>query len=178
MLALAIIIAGYVLKPAWFHYYRAAYPVEYSDFVLAQSRLTGVSPELLFSVIRTESGFNPSAQSSVPARGLMQITPDTFEWVRYRIGEKRELTYDDLFDPEINIRYGSELLRLLLEEFESENNALCAYHAGWGTTQKWLRDSAYSKNGEIVYIPYGDTRVHVEKALRTRDIYKKLYQFD
>lgn len=178
LLALAIIIAVSILKPAWFRYYRAAYPAEYRNLVLEQSAETGVAPELLFAVIRTESGFNPSAQSSIPARGLTQITPDTFEWLRYRLGEEQDFDYDDLFDAGISIRYGAELLRILLLEFGSDNNALCAYHAGWGITKKWLEDPAYSKNGEIVRIPYGDTRVHVEKTLRARDIYEKLYQFD
>lgn len=178
LLALAILIAASALRFAWLRYYRAAYPLGYGGFVLEQSEATGVSPALLFAVIRTESGFDPTAESSVPARGLMQITSDTFDWLQFRTGYERDVDYDDLFDPEVNIGYGAELLRLLLLEFGSENNALCAYHAGWGRAKKWLDDPAYSKNGEIVVIPYGDTRAHVEKALRAREIYQKLYQFE
>ncbi len=84
-----------VIRLTWFEYYRAAYPLKYLDEVMSESEASGVSPVLLLAVIRTESSFNPNAQSSVPARGLMQLTQDTFEWVRYRLHEEGEYEYDD-----------------------------------------------------------------------------------
>lgn len=178
LLALVILIAGFACRMAWIHYYKAAYPMEYRQPVFEQSRATGVSPSLLFAVIRTESGFNPAAQSSIPARGLMQITSGTFEWIGYRMGESGKYDYDDMFDSEINIRYGAELLRLLLSEFRSDNNALCAYHAGRGNLLKWLENPEYSEDGEVVRIPFGDTRRHVEKALEAKRIYEALYNLN
>jgi soluble lytic murein transglycosylase len=177
-LVLAAAVAVLAVGQAQLRFNRAAYPVKYKDEVMLQSGLTGVAPELLFAVIRTESGFNPSAQSSVPARGLMQLTRETFEWVRFRLSEEDDYVYDDMFTPAVNIRYGAELLKLLSDELGSDANALCAYHAGRGAALGWLRDPEHSKDGEIVNIPYADTRRHVEKVLKTRDVYDKLYNFN
>lgn len=178
LLLLVILAAVFSARLAWLHYYKSAYPIKYSQTVFEQSRATGVSPSLLFAVIRTESNFDPGAQSSIPARGLMQITSSTFDWIGYRMGESGKYDYDDMFDSEINIRYGAELLRLLLLEFESDNNALCAYHAGRGNVLKWLDNPEYSNNGEITDIPFGDTRRHVKKALEAKRIYEELYELD
>ena len=174
----AIFVSAAAIYFAWFKYYQAAYPIKYGEIVAEQSRLTNIPESLLFSIIRTESGFDPNAQSHASARGLMQITQDTFEWAQFRIKEESHLTFDDLYDHEINIRYGAEIMRLLLDEFGSENNALCAYHAGWGNVKRWLDNPEYTVDGEIVNIPFGDTRRYVEKVLRTQEIYYDIYRFE
>ena len=70
----------------------------------------------------------------------------------------------------------TEDLSLLLEEFGSVQNALCAYHAGWGVTQEWLADPEITPDGTtITNIPYGDTRAYVRKVLDTQEIYRELY---
>jgi soluble lytic murein transglycosylase len=176
-LAASVVFAALLIGYGLGRFEKAAYPLKYAEEVMSQSEATGIPPELLFAVIRTESGFNPRAQSAVPARGLMQITQDTFEWVRYRLHEEEKYVYEDMFTPEVNIRYGAELLKLLREELGSDLNVLCAYHAGRGNALEWLKDPAYSKDGEIVEIPFGDTRRHVSKALETKRIYQDLYDF-
>ena len=158
-------------------FYEAVYPTNYRETVLRESELHNVPPELVFAVIRTESGFRPMVQSSVGARGLMQITEDTFDWVQFRMSVS-ELIYEDLFEPEHNIEYGTALLRLLLDEFGSIENALCAYHAGWGSVKGWLANPETSHDGENIHtIPFGDTRRYVAKVLSTQEIYIKLYHF-
>jgi len=176
--ALAILMSAAAVYFAWFRYYSAAYPIEYGEIVAEQSLATNVPESLLFAVIRTESGFDSNAQSHASARGLMQITQDTFEWAQFRIKEEADLSFDDLYDHEINIRYGAEILRLLLDEFGSENNALCAYHAGWGSVKRWLDNPQYTVDGEVVNIPFGDTRRYVEKVLKTQEIYNDIYRFE
>ncbi|WRS27853.1 lytic transglycosylase domain-containing protein [Oscillospiraceae bacterium MB08-C2-2] len=180
LLALAVLIP---LLMAGFHwgyryFYRSAYPVYYSEQVLRQSQVYDLPPELLYAVIRTESGFNPRAQSSVQARGLTQITPDTFEWIQFRLQEERELDFEDLYNPEISIQYGAALLRLYLDEFGSVETALCAYHAGRGSVLGWLKNPQYSSDGKNVeYIPFGDTSRYVARVIETRDLYRNLYEF-
>ena len=159
-------------------FYQKAYPLGCEQMVLSACEEQGLEPSFVFAVIRTESSFRPDAQSSVGARGLMQITEETFQWIQFRMGDQSGVSYDDLFDEQINIRYGTFLLRTLLDEFTSEANALCAYQAGWGNAKKWLQNEQYAPDGKnIVNIPVQDTEKYVKKVLDTKQIYEKLYDF-
>ncbi len=180
LFALMVFILGAgVLLAGYRCFYQAAYPLRYQEIVEENSLRSGVEEAVLYAVIRTESNFQPDAESSVGALGLMQITPDTLSWVRYRLGETgaaepREV----LLDPEQNIFYGSQTLALLLEEFGSLENALAAYHAGWGNVTRWLADSNYSPDGQnLTMIPFGDTRAYVNKVMETAETYRRLYHF-
>lgn len=177
LLVLTIAAAGVAVRFAWFGFYKAAFPIKYESAVLSQSELSGVPPSLLFAVIHTESGFDPLAESYIPARGLMQLTQETFEWVRYRIGDDERITYDDMFDPDTNIRYGAQLLRLLQNEFGSVTGSLSAYHMGWGTVKRWLENSDYTENSGPGDIPSATARRYVNKVLRTQEIYDGLYKW-
>lgn len=157
-------------------FYRAAYPLGYREVVEPVAVEKELDPALVYAVIRTESGFSPTARSSVDARGLMQLTPDTFQWVRFRLGEQGFAADDILYDPEQNVYYGCADLSLLLGEFSREDTALAAYHAGRGSVNRWLTDSRYSQDGSrLTAIPYPDTDTYVKKVLTTRDLYHRLY---
>ena len=155
-------------------YYRGAYPLGYREEVESWAAENRLDPALVYAVIRTESGFDPEAVSAVGARGLMQLTPDTYEWVCYRLGE--EAGEEGLTDPEENIRCGCANLRLLLGQFGEEKTALAAYHAGWGSVSRWLQSEKYSRDGSSLdSIPFPDTESYVSKVMATREIYRKLY---
>lgn len=173
LLAAVVVVLG--VRHASERYYRMAYPVQYQEYVERYSREFSVDENLCYAVIRTESSFDPRATSSIGARGLMQLTEDTFDWVKSRLEPQADTTYDEMYDPEKNIQYGIYLLGALTEQFGSVTNALCAYHAGWGSVTGWLADPAYSSDGEIHTIPYPDTARYVEKVERTREVYRELY---
>ena len=118
-------------------YYRMAYPVQYQEIVERYCAEFSVEPALCYAVIRTESSFDPTATSSIGARGLMQLTEETFDWVKSRLEPQADTTYDAMYEPEKNIEYGAYLLSALSERFGSVNNTLCAYHAGWGSAAGW-----------------------------------------
>ena len=171
-----LLASGAVLFLGLRCYYRGAYPLGYQEEVEAWSAENGLDPALVYAVIRTESGFDQEAESSVGARGLMELTPDTYSWVLYRLGEAGEGDAGDLYDPEENIRCGCANLRLLLERFGEEGTALAAYHAGWGSVSRWLQSERYSSDGShLDAIPFPDTESYVEKVLETRDLYRRLY---
>ena len=139
-------------------FYRAAYPLGYQSIVEPMAAEKDLDPALVYAVIRTESSFSATARSSVDARGLMQLTPDTFQWVRYRLGEEGAAGSDLLYDPWENVRYG------------------CTNLAGRGSVNRWLGDSRYSDDGDrLSTIPYRDTDAYVKKVLDTRDLYRRLY---
>lgn len=157
-------------------YYQKAYPVLFEDTVNQAVEEYQVDKALVYAVIRTESGFNHQAESSIGARGLMQITEDTFDWAQYRKNSDEKLTYDQMFEPHNNIDFGVLILSLLIEEFETEETALAAYHAGWGNVKNWLSDEECSQDGiHLTYIPFNDTRAYVKKVIDTKDIYIDLY---
>lgn len=156
-------------------FYRAAYPLEYAPLVEKACREQGLDPAFVYALIRTESSFNPQAVSGAGARGLMQMMPDAFEWVRMRTGSEAD-DYESLFDPEFSVDYGTRMLRLLFDEFESERNVLCAYHAGWGNAKRWLKNPDYAPDGEnIEVIPFPDTAHYVSKVTNATQMYRKLY---
>lgn len=177
LLALATVVAAWcLLFGACRHYLRTAYPCRYSDSVTRYAAQYDFDPALIYALIRTESGFDAEALSSAEARGLMQITADTLDWARSRLGELEFLSADALYDPDTNIRYGVVILSLLREQFADERTMLAAYNAGIGNVRRWLSDPVYSDDGETLrVIPYPETRAYVDKIPAARERYRRLY---
>lgn len=162
-----------LVKGGFDWYQKTAYPREYSQYVEKYAREYQVDEDLIYAVIKTESGFDPKAVSVNDAKGLMQITKDTFDWISGKLGYK-DKQHDDLFDPETGIEYGTFFLSYLLNEFQEPEVALAAYHAGRGITNKWLQDPEYSPDGRVLEkIPYQDTAHYVKKAMKHYEIYQK-----
>lgn len=165
----------------WYHVYRnmflrAAYPQKYTEIVEKSAAESGVDKNLVFAVIRTESSFNPNAQSQIGALGLMQLTPPTFEWAMDKTPEKENYTEEDLYKPSVNIRYGTIVLAAFIKEFGNEETAVAAYNAGRSNVKKWLSDKQYSNDGKTLsYIPFAETRDYVKKVEDSKRIYKYLY---
>jgi len=154
---------------------RSLYPLRYDEFVETYTEQYGLEKSFVLAVIKCESGFDPGAVSHVGARGLMQLMPETFQWLQSKTKE----TFDDeaLFEPETSVRYGCLLLSLLLRQFPEPHTAVCAYHAGIGNVERWLRDPQYSDDGRTLkQVPFPTTAQYAEKVLRTQKIYQFLYQ--
>lgn len=158
-------------------YYSLVYPNKYSEYVEKYSAKYDVDKYLVYAVIHTESNFNPSAQSHLDAKGLMQITEETFEWAKTRMKAKDGASYDNIFDPEVNIKYGTYILHLLQQEFKSENTVIAAYHAGWGNVKKWLNDPDKSLDGiEVHEVPISQTNDYIKKVTNAKKIYESIYK--
>lgn len=172
ILAAAIAVLGYFVYD---RYERYTHPIKYEELVEKYSRQNGLDKYLVYAVIKTESGFDPGAVSNVGARGLMQIMEDTFDWVKFKLGDE-DTRYLEMYDPDTNIRYGCWLLGYLYKEFGSVEAAMAAYHAGRGQVNEWLSDERYSSDGvHLDDIPISDTAHYVQKIVRARDKYIKLY---
>lgn len=154
---------------------KTLYPLKYTEFVEVYARENNLSEDFVYSVIKCESGFENDAVSYVGAKGLMQIMPDTFDWIKSKL--KDDASYEDIFDPELNIEYGCYLYGYLMEKYESEELALAAYHAGISNVNKWLKDTEYSDDGKTLKdIPFPSTKEYVTKVIETKKIYQKLYK--
>lgn len=177
LLCTAVLIGGLtVLNYAEKRYLSAAFPLSYTDEVNASAKEFGVSPSLIFAVIYIESRFDPTVESSANARGLMQMTESTFDFVAYRMKETGRYTYDDLFDPQVSIRYGTYLLSYLVSTFHNEETALAAYNAGISVVSQWLLDSDCSADGvHLEHIPYSETENYVLRVVETRKRFCRIY---
>jgi len=139
----------------------------------AASRRT--DPYLVAAVIKHESKFDPYARSDGGALGLMQLMPQTAEWIARQLGEP--FTEDYLYDPALNIRYGVWYLAVLEDEFGGNDIlALAAYNAGRGNVRDWMERFHWNDQfNEIDAIPYPETRLYVRRVLEDREQYKRLY---
>lgn len=156
---------------------QTVYPRQYADLVQENAEELEIDKALLYALIKTESGFDKDAVSSVGAKGLTQITPDTFQWLQTKTGEEYE--EDALFEPEISIYYGAYFLDMLLEEFDNVETALAAYHAGRGKVNEWLSDPRISPDGAVLEnIPYEDTAGYVKRVMKNTEKYKKIYDIE
>lgn len=156
---------------------RLLYPRRYDALVQQWAQTYELDPLLVDAFIRTESGFDPAATSSVDARGLMQMTEETFDWLKGKIAAREELTFADLYDPQVSIRFGCYYLRLCMDRYHGDvATAAAAYHSGWGTVDSLLRREEHSADGETLQgFPYNQMRHYVNKITSCYDAYQRIY---
>lgn len=148
------------------------YPLKYKDEIISSADYYGLDRALIFSVVKTESGFNSKAVSDKGAKGLMQLTDATAEYIAVKKGE----TEYDVFEPRVNVDFGCFYLRYLFLQFADIETALCAYNAGEGRVRKWLNDQRYSADGvSLDKIPFTETENYLKKIKESLVKYKKLY---
>ena len=146
------------------------HPILYAELIDEYSGEYGVPPEIICAVIETESSFRADAVSGAGAMGLMQITRETFWWLLTKAGEDMEV--ERLFEPEINIKYGTYFLSLLYEEFGEWDTVYAAYNAGRSRVHGWLENDEITKDGRLVNIPIAETADYVEKVSRSVEKYR------
>jgi soluble lytic murein transglycosylase len=151
-------------EPSWWA--RVWYPLKYESIVRGHADHYRLEPALLAAVIEQESKFRPDAESPTGAIGLMQLQPDTAKGIALRTGGHK-FVVSDLYDPEINIRYGAWYLRHLLDKYEDERTALAAYNAGQANVNEWI--------DEHKGIAFAETREYVQRVERLKGIYRRAY---
>jgi soluble lytic murein transglycosylase len=172
LLAIFVLAGGVVLavalvqdaKPGWWE--RLWYPLRYEQIVRGHAHNYDLDPALLAAVIYQESKFKANARSSSGAIGLMQLLPDTAKGIAVHTGGNA-FTVDDLYNPEINVRYGAWYLRHLLTKYGDERTALAAYNAGQDNVDRWRAA------GEG--IQFSETRAYVKRVEDLKKIYRDAY---
>ncbi len=154
-------------KPGWWE--RLWYPLRYEQIVRGHARNYNLDPALLAAVIYQESKFKADARSTSKAIGLMQLLPNTAKGIALHTGGTA-FRVDDLYNPEINVRYGAWYLRHLLEKYGDERTALAAYNAGQDNVDRWRRA------GRGIVFP--ETRAYVERVEELKKIYREAYGRD
>lgn len=150
-------------------------PLAYSDVIREQAVEKHLDPGLIAGVIYAETKFDPRP-SSAGAEGLMQILPQTAEFLARRSGATT-FHVSDLGTPSVNIAYGSYYLRYLLDRYGGQNVlALAAYNAGETNVDRWVADLRQEGRPlTISEIPFPQTQAYVEKVLRAQQQYRRTY---
>lgn len=147
-------------------------PLRHDDIIRQQAAEKGVPADLIAAVIYEESRFSDQT-SSAGARGLMQITPATADVIE-RLSGGETFVYEDLANPDINIRYGTFYLRHLLDQYGGNvAAALAAYNAGPRNADAWG-----GADMEIEDIEFPETHDYVEAVLERQGEYRKNYGDD
>lgn len=167
MIAAAVFIALPEIKKEMF-------PKKFEAEIKASAEEFDIEEELVFAVVKCESSFKKDAKSSAGAIGLMQIMPDTGEWLGDKLG--LEIKIDDLYEVQTNVRLGCSYLRFLFDRFEDEKAVIAAYNAGHGRVKQWLDNKEYSADGKTLdNIPFSETKQYVEKVMNAYENYKEIY---
>ena len=163
---------------------------EYAVYAEKYSEEYDVPIDVIYAVIETESHFDENAQSPVGACGLMQLMPETYEWILGRIGsvygstenetsgdsEESADTAETIFDPQTNIRCGVYYLSYLYERFGVWETVYAGYNAGPTIVSEWLNDSRYSSDSvTLISIPYTETSNYVQKVSSARIRYQEQF---
>ena len=167
LVAIAAAAAGYILRtsPPW--YERIRYPLDYSGYIRVHAKEHKLDPALMAAVIYQESKFRPRVESSSGAIGLMQLTPSTARGIAIRTGGSAFQT-SDLYNPEINIRYGAWYLDNLFAKYHDEKLVLAAYNAGQGNVDRWI---AHHES-----IQFAETRAYVSRVEKLKGIYANAWR--
>ena len=150
-------------------------PLAYSDVIRHQAADKHLDPALIAAVIYAETKFDPR-RSSAGAEGLMQILPQTAEFLARRSGATT-FTVADLASPQVNIAYGTYYLRYLLDRYGGQKMlALAAYNAGETNVDDWVsRARQDGRSLTLDDIPFPQTQAYVEKVLKAQRDYRRTY---
>ena len=151
--------------------------ITYQSLIERYAAEYNLRPAFVAAIIRNESSFRTDAESSVGARGLMQLMPDTAEWIAGKIGDSN-YSFDHLYDAETNIRYGCWYLNYLSKLFRGDAVLVSsAYHAGQTTVTRWLSDKSISSDGVTIPVdklPDGPTKQYAGRVTTSYGIYEAL----
>ncbi len=152
------------------------FPLKDYDIISSYADANGLKHETVCAIINVESGFNPNAVSNKGASGYMQLMEPTANWGIETLGIQ-DKTYEDIFDPELNIALGTWYFANLNRQFNSENLAIISYNAGSGNVSKWLESNEYSEEETLKNIPFNETKNYYFKIKLNEFIYKYLLKF-
>jgi soluble lytic murein transglycosylase len=145
-------------------------PLRHDDIIRQQAHDKQLDPALIAAVIYRESKFRDQT-SKAGAKGLMQILPQTADFIARRSGGT-EFEQQDLADPQINISYGSFYLRYLLDLYDGNRvAAVAAYNAGHRRVDRWG-----GRRLRLEDIGFPETEQYTRDVLEKREEYADTYR--
>ncbi len=174
-LLLVALFSFFLFTGGWKWLGKIAYPLPYKEHIFRYSKQFQVDPLFVTAVMRVESRFYAEAHSRRGAKGLMQIMPETAEW----IAEQLNIEYqaDMLTEPKYNIMLGTWYISNLNAQFNDNLLlTLAAYNGGRGRVKEWLEGGVWDgKQENVSQIPFEETEKFVIRVWRDYQLYQKLY---
>ncbi|GGD52762.1 lytic transglycosylase domain-containing protein [Paenibacillus nasutitermitis] len=170
-----VLLVMLYLKSDWMN--RWMYPIHYQSDIQISSVNYGLDPHLVAAIIRVETNFSNNKVSKKGAIGMMQLMPDTADWIAEK-GKFTKISHNAIASrADISIEMGAWYLNSLQQQFKGNTYAIvAAYNAGPGTVNRWLSDGTWDGKMETVnQLPYGETRHYVQRVIYYYNKYKKLY---
>jgi soluble lytic murein transglycosylase len=157
-------------------FWRLAFPLPYRADLERFSKQNQLDPFLMAALIRQESEFDAKVISPANARGLTQIEPATGRELSRKL-KVSKYTTAKLFQPELNLQFGTYYLRLVTNQLGGHTEAaLAAYNAGMSRAKAWLTWGDFQEPAEFVEtVPFTQTRGYIQAVLRNADAYRRIY---
>lgn len=151
------------------------FPLDYWPLIQKYSKLHGLDPYLITALMAQESTFTAEIRSSANARGLMQLMPGTGRIYARKLGMKGFSTAS-LFQPDTNVRLGTQYFKELVDRFGGVHYALAGYNAGEHRVARWLSEAPGLPADEFIdNIPFPETQNYVKRIIGTAEDYRRLY---
>lgn len=153
------------------------YPIYYKEEIRTHAGAYGLDPLIVAAIIKVETNYKPGAESPKGALGIMQIMPDTADWVVQKAKmEKVELSRVKE-ESGLNIQIGTWYLDWLGDQFDGNMIAMiAAYNAGPTNVKNWLQSGRWDGTLETAKnIPFGETRHYVQRVAHYYEQYSRIY---
>jgi soluble lytic murein transglycosylase len=153
------------------------YPIHYKDDIRRHAQNNQLDPFMVAAIIRVETNYKPSKQSKKGALGVMQIMPDTAQWVLEQ-AKLPNVSMDRVnHEAGTNIEIGTWYLRSLYNQFDGNMIAvIAAYNAGPTRVKNWLKSGTWDGTMETAKdIPLGETRHYVQRVVHYYQQYTSIY---
>ncbi|MGZ7445172.1 lytic transglycosylase domain-containing protein [Paenibacillus sp. TH7-28] len=175
---LLLLFLGFIVliffNSAWLSLF---YPIYYKEEIRSHAKNNGIDPFIVAAIIKVETNYKTGAQSKKGALGIMQIMPDTANWVITKAGLPD--TSLDQVQNEIgtNIEIGTWYLKSLSEQFDGNEIAMiAAYNAGPTNVKNWIKSGKWDGRLETSKnIPFGETRHYVQRVTHYYKQYSDIY---
>jgi soluble lytic murein transglycosylase len=158
-------------------FWEILFPLNYWETIKTEAEQRQIDPYLIASIIRQETGFEPTTVSNADAIGIMQIMPAEAASIATRAGLPAP-TREQLFDPKLNIAIGvAEFSQKLAAEHGNTMLAIAAYNAGEEPVGRWIAQQPVDDEDLFVEsIPFAETRLYVKTVSRNRFEYRRIYE--
>nr|WP_090981656.1 lytic transglycosylase domain-containing protein [Paenibacillus sp. CF384] len=174
IITLAFVVLLFV-RSEWMSHWM--YPIHFREDIVISADNYKLEPHLVAAIIRVETNYKTGVVSRKGAIGVMQLMPDTANWIIQKGGFGKISTEAISNRADVSIEIGTWYLHALNQQFDGNMyTVIAAYNAGPGNVSRWLADGTWDGRLETVdQVPFGETRHYIQRVIYYYNKYKTLY---